>query len=546
MKKLILTFAVMLCLAGHLYSQCTEIIVPRVMLIGDSWSAMMNTDSTFSHVLKKWGHSDKTYFTNAVLSQNGALTSDFILPVKLNEIQSQLLAHPEIDFVHLSLGGNDVLGEWHKSWNSVQIDSLLDSVTFRLNLIIDFIKVNRPDIHIVWSGYTYPNFGEIIGDLAPFQTSHPFYALWNGMGQPSFLEINSILNYYSSTMETLAANDSQLEFVKSAGILQYTFGQILNLTVPPGGTYPPQTAILPLGFPDYPSPKPSMRNYLIFKDCFHLSPEGFNDFISYQTQKYYHKALMNDQQFISEGGSRDGSVSSAGAVSSQLIMGNSMSDDFEVVLSFNTTLMPDTGVSKASLYLRRESISGTNPLIGTIELKIVSGNFGLTADVDVADYGASGNLTSSPCVFGTKNLDGGWIRVDLPLSALPYINDNNITQILLSTPGASGAVVFTNATDPEFAPVLDITYGPQSTGVYDVNPTNEISVYPNPFNDQLYIQNNFYNYNSLQLFDLPGKLVLSSDLKSNILDVSQLPSGMYLLKFISYSGNTKVQRIIKR
>ncbi|MFM7823902.1 MAG: hypothetical protein ACKPB3_09035, partial [Bacteroidota bacterium] len=167
-KSLLLLFISTLLSTNLAWSQCAETPVERVLLMGDSWAAMMGTDNSINIAFTKWGHSNYKFYTNSVLSENGTETVDFIQPARLTEIQTQLLARPTIDFVHISLGGNDVLGQWNKNWSQAKTDSLLDSVSARLVFIMDFIKSVRPGIRILWSGYAYPNFGEIIGDQAPF------------------------------------------------------------------------------------------------------------------------------------------------------------------------------------------------------------------------------------------------------------------------------------------------------------------------------------------------------------------------------------------
>ena len=272
MNKLFTIFSLCILAAPAAFPQCAETEEPKVLLVGDSWAFFMNVDQTINTVFKKWGHSGDKYYTNLVLSENGAETDDFLLPSKQNEIAAQLNAHPSIRAVHLSIGGNDVLGDWNVGYTAAQTDSLKDQVRGRLISIIDFIKSVKPGIRIVWSGYAFPNFGEVIASAAPFQTSHPFYGTWAGMGFPGFLQINTLLNDFSAEIEAYAAADPQVEFVNATGLMQYTYGQNAPLGVAPGGTYPPYTVPMPGGDPNYPSPKNSMRDYGITKDCFHLRP----------------------------------------------------------------------------------------------------------------------------------------------------------------------------------------------------------------------------------------------------------------------------------
>jgi len=516
------------------------------MLIGDSWAQFIGADGCINTALSKWGHTKYKFYTNSVLAENGTVTTDFVDPVRLAEIQNQLNLHPDIDLVQLSLGGNDVLNTWNINYTPAQTDSLLDSVYARLTFIIDFIKTAKPGVRVLWSGYAYPNFGEIIEGQAPFQSTHPFYGLWSGMGFPTFIELNTILNTYSSSMDTLAANDPQVEFVRGTGLMQYYYGQPTALGIPPGGTYPALSATLPDGFSNYPSPKPSMRNYLIFRDCFHLSPDAFNLFVEYQTQKFYHKALMDDQYFISEGGSRDGSVSSLGSVSTLLQMGNDGTDDYATVLSFNTAVMPDTGVSAASIFLRRESLVGVNPIGSSLQIKIASGGFSLSANVEASDYTDPGDGSAVPCLFGSNDGNGHWIRLELPPSFLPFISNDTLTQFIISAPGAAGLVTFTGATDADFAPVLNITYGPETVSIAENNALpKSIITYPNPTYGPLVIETNGVKISEIEVFNLPGELVLKQELKNNSINLAELPAGMYIVKIYTESGMV-VSRVVKR
>lgn len=543
MKKLFTLFFILISFQG--YSQCSETPVTRVLLVGDSWANMIGIDNAIKNAFERFGHSNYTFYTNAVLAENGTKTSDFLQPNRLNEIQTQLLAHPDIDFVHLSLGGNDVLNNWHKSWSQARTDSLLDSVYSRLTQIISFIQNVKPGIRVFWSGYCYPNFAEIINDMAPFQNLHPFYGTWNGMGQPTFLELNTLLNYFSNAIDTLVSNDPSVGFVRGTGLMQYIYGQTSNLGVPPGGTYPPLTAPMPEGFPNYPSPRTCMRSYVIATDCFHLKPEAFNHFLDFHTRKYYQKQLMDDQYILSSGGTMDGSVSDLGNVSTDIKVGNSGGEDFAAVLTFNTTLMPDTGVSKASIFLRREALSGTNPVSSNMQVKVISGNFGATVDVEASDFNATFDAMDTPCQFGSSAANGHWIRLELPSSILPFITDDFITQFMITAPGTSGVVTFSNATDPENAPVLNITYGPEPLNVMEnVLSENSLLVFPNPAKDFIRIAIRENKPVMVELTDVSGRLVMQTT-TDKLIDVSNLQPGVYVIKVYS-EKRTATGKVIKQ
>lgn len=537
MKKYFLFALINLLLSVPIYAQCLETDRDRVLLIGDSWAQFMFNDNTISPLLEKWGHSGYTSYSNSNISVNGLRTWDLLNPVRQAEIQNQLNLHPEIDYVHVSIGGNDVLYSWNVNYTPFQTDSLLDAVYLRLDSIFDFLKGVRPDIRILWSGYAYPNFGEVIGELGSLQNTHPFYNLWQGMGFPTFLQLNGMLNTYSSFIDSLAANDPQVDFVRATGLMQYVFGQSTPLTVPPGSSYPPFTAPLPDGYPDLPSPKASMRNYFLFTDCFHLSAAGYRSFIDYHIQKFYHKQLMDDSYLLSEGGNLDGSVVAVGAVSNQVQLGRNGPDDVAAVLTFNTTVIPDTTIAGASIFLRRESLSGTNPYGTSLQVRVAGGFFGTSPNLEAVDFVSPGDAAGSPCRFGSDADDGHWIRLDLPPALLPHITNNASTQFIITASGAGGMVTFSGASDPDFAPVLNLKYGPsQTTSISESTPGEHLKLFPNPTSGPVVLSGINGKIQRVEVWTSTGAMVSVSVDGIPSVDLKDLPQGLYLIRVMTVTG----------
>jgi len=549
MKRQLLSVILACATATSAYSQCSETDKTKILLAGDSWAVFMNADGTFNNALTKWGHSDKSYYTNLTISENGSETDDFQGSVKQDEIAAQLLANPDIEVVHLSIGGNDVLGDWNINFTQAQTDSLEDAVTVRLTSIIDFIKSVRPGIRIVWSGYVYPNFGEVIGVLAQSaQSAHPFFDTWDGMGQPTFLQINTILNSFSATVSEYADSDPQVDFVNCTGVLQHVFGQTTPLAVAPGGSFAQFEAPMPMGYPEYPSPSGTMRDYFFFTDCFHLSAPGYTAFIDYQMQKFYHKFFMDDLYLLSNDGNRTGGVSSTGVVTTSPMLGESGGMDYATVLSFNTSNMEDTTVAKASIFLRRESLVGGNPYSSGVEIKVISGNFGGTVNVEADDFSATGDASANVCIFGSNGDDGHWVRLELLENLLPFITNEEDVQFVISAPGVSGALVtFNDGTDPDFAPVLNITYTSDPSSVADMVESERIlKVYPNPTNGQLTIDTEGQAIQSLEVVNILGSVVISASGQTvPQLDLSHLSAGPYMLHVTTEKGSTW-QRVVKQ
>ncbi len=545
MQRIILLFLILSLSCGKVFSQCAETNKPKVLLIGDSWAFMMNTESTIDYVLKQWGHSNYKFVSNTTVSQNGADTKDFIQPGKQNEIRNLLNQYPSIEVVHVSIGGNDFLGDWKVSNTQGQTDTLTMEIMDRLDSIFRFIKTCRPGIKIFWSGYVYTNFKEVIEGMAPFQSLHLFYDTWASMEFPDFIQINTLQNDMSTLMEAKVAADPDLAFVNCSGLMQYIYGQSTPLGVPPGGTYPAYSVPLPLGDPNYPSPKGTMRNYGFALDCYHLSTQAFRDFVGYHTQKFYHKFLMDDLYLLSENNSQTGTVTSLGNTSDSLVVGESGGEQFASVLSFNTTSMADTTLSKASIFLCRKMLTGTNPIGANLTVKVKSGNFGATVNVEAADFNAADDANGTPCQFGSNTANGDWIRLDLPASVLPHITNTGSTQFIISAPSATGGrVSFYNSADPDFAPVLNLVYSNPATSIEETILTDKFSIYPNPTAGLLTIENGAELITHLEVCNLLGETVLVPQMQNNSIDVSSLADGIYLLKITTRNGKA-AQRIIK-
>lgn len=544
MKRIILASVLLLNVFGS-FSQCAEGSDKKVLLIGDSWAFFMHADGTFNNVLEHWGFTDKEYLSNAILAVSGARTEDFLTAARMTEIQNQLNANPSISVVHVSLSGNDFLGDWNVDYTPAETEALSNETYDEVVALTDFIKSVRPGIRIVFSGYMYANFAEVINDVAPFETSHPFYGNWESMGFPTFEQLNGLLNDFSERILDLTVTDPQMDFISVPALMQYHFGQASPLGVDPGGSYPALFQPLPYGDITYPSPKVAMRDYGITRDCFHLSTEGYFIMIDYQFQKLYHKLLMDDAYFLAESLSENGSVSSDGVVSDELKLGETAGEKFATILSFNTTTMPDTLVETASIFLRREGLIGGNPIGATLTVRFKSGMLGSSVNVDTDDFSDEGDVMEAACVFGVSAENTDWIRIDLPAAFLPFISNSSISQFAILAEDASGEqIVFTGGDDAEFAPVLNIQYK-ASFATIENNNANEANyiVYPNPTQDNLHIVSVSAEISRVEIINLQGQIVRSVTGNIQSLNVSDLDAGNYFLRIISTDGTTMKQFI---
>ncbi len=77
---------------------------------------------------------------------------------------------------------------------------------------------------------------------------------------------------------------------------------------------------------------------------------------------------------------------------------------------------------------------------------------------------------------------------------------------------------------------------------------NEVSIFPNPANDKLFVRCNTGNmHGQLNIYDIYGKKVIDKDLKSinESIDVSKLNTGVYVLSITDKEGNTiKTEKLV--
>ncbi len=85
-----------------------------------------------------------------------------------------------------------------------------------------------------------------------------------------------------------------------------------------------------------------------------------------------------------------------------------------------------------------------------------------------------------------------------------------------------------------------------SLAVEDNTMTNELSFYPNPVKDNLYIRNN-HTIENVKILDLAGKILSEIKLNSNEgeINMQQFPTGIYFVK-ITTSSKSETVKIIKK
>jgi len=82
----------------------------------------------------------------------------------------------------------------------------------------------------------------------------------------------------------------------------------------------------------------------------------------------------------------------------------------------------------------------------------------------------------------------------------------------------------------------------------NVNPTENLSFYPNPVKDQLNMVLGTIEVQKVSIYDIQGRLLIHSNEKTSgtkSFDVSELPQGIYFVKVLFVNGETKSLKFIK-
>ena len=96
--------------------------------------------------------------------------------------------------------------------------------------------------------------------------------------------------------------------------------------------------------------------------------------------------------------------------------------------------------------------------------------------------------------------------------------------------------------------MLTGTFNCQTSSAIDLE-ENDLSIYPNPVEDQLQLDFGENQSGALSIYDLQGRKVISQDLAAtatHLVDLHKLHSGLYVVRFISDEEKVWRARFVKR
>lgn len=526
---------------NNCFAQCNP-EKTKIMILGDSWAFFSWTNNSYNENLDRFGFTDIRANSNIDISVTGLRAGNYFSDNERKQaVVDFLAAHPDVGYCHISLGGNDVMGEWNTSMTSAQEDAMLNKLMKNLRCVIDTLMSIRPGIKVILSGYDYPNFVE----TAALSSLHPYYQQWTDMGQPDAFEMNSALSTMIHRYVDSAITWTNVYFVNNLGLMQWYYGQTTPMIIPPYITYPAHSVPLPGGNMNYPSPRVAFM--LGGADSFHLGDDGFEIFIERQFEEYYWYALRNpDTSIFPDDVLLNGYVTPTSQNSGIIKSGRIADEETQGIITFNTSsLNAGLGISSASIFLKRKDLSGTNLVNQELVLGIKENFFGASPAVENDYFNSCSDAEGSVCTYGTMAHNDYWMRIDIPPSFLSYINKSGYTQFKLkfNTIETNNYFEFSNFADIKNQPVLDVNY--DSLTLYTENlKSPNIAIYPNPAGDYLTIETETKTKepagkaDRIEIINQAGQAVKNLELKNckSTFCIKDLTSGFYTLRIFTTKG----------
>lgn len=249
----------------------------RVLIVGDSWAQLQFDNDNHNQIFIDNGYANFTIdVASDLVSENGREAADWAMPGELQNILDIINTHPDIDTVQLTIGGNDFLNAWNINMTMLEEQALQQQILADLTTIAEAILAQDTTIEVVLSFYDYPNFEDTIGGIFGSTCRD----LNNDMGQPTTTALNTAATVFEQIYLQLAANNPRIYHVSHFGLMQSFFG-FPDDNILPGD-------ILPPGDISKPSPIEAMRDFGVTRDCFHLTPDGYEILVQNIFDGYFH------------------------------------------------------------------------------------------------------------------------------------------------------------------------------------------------------------------------------------------------------------------
>lgn len=222
---------------------------PRILLVGDSWAYLLYANKSFDQALEEAGFPD-VGVEGLYTAIPGSTSAQWSRPEWLATVDKELAKYPTIDIVHVSLGGNGFLRQWHGGMPEADRDKLFAGIRDEIAVVVNHILGVRPGLRVTINNYDYVN--------ATHESTVP--------------ELNRAGMVLSAMKRDLAISlGERCQYIHNYGLMQYHFG-IPGVAKPGEVPYPGQAPDFqpwPGGNDNYGNPPEAMQ------DKIHLSHEGY-------------------------------------------------------------------------------------------------------------------------------------------------------------------------------------------------------------------------------------------------------------------------------
>ncbi len=259
---------------------------PRILIVGDSWSATVWYGGAIDQVFQEYGR-PYVQAEGSLTAVGGTKASDWAKQDHLNIITQQLLLHPTIDSVHLMIGGNDVLGKIRDTNVFTGIYPLLrpgwwQEIQNNIQTVVNHCLLHPQIKHVVIADYDYINRLTIQVFFALIGQTYDFGGMTQEMVNTCFIEVGQL-------KLAVAQRTPNCHYVQNFGLLQNHYNSPAGAPHP--GVYPNYQPY-PGGFSAYAMPDAAFDTIMIGTfpfpgDGLHPSVETHKIMIRNAAEQFY-------------------------------------------------------------------------------------------------------------------------------------------------------------------------------------------------------------------------------------------------------------------
>lgn len=332
--------------------------VPRVLLVGDSWTGFMWAFRTFKEIFQETPGLENIREIGSKTAIMGARAFEFYPPPLgynyIQNVKDELQKYPTIDIVVMTIGGNDFLRGTPQAprWscdmlsNPDQEQYTINTIVNYIGGIIDEILSVRPDIRVALCGYTFGG---------------------RDRGGCSICDQQGAFVRFEQAKKALADSKPRVYYVHNLGLMQYHFGTSTPTNLPP------YSVPYPGGYPSY-DPFPGgdpcslVHPSALFDGDIHLSQAGYKILAQRCMSEFINEWLDYPKVYSIYQKSVNGSIAVYEVLFSEPVSGVDASD-FVAKDSLNNSLpIEDVSAINSKTYTVSVNIQSA---VGNVKLGVV-------------------------------------------------------------------------------------------------------------------------------------------------------------------------------